>query len=189
MRWAAPRTRRRRGSRRSFSCRCGARTRLVQASQSGSRAPRRGTWPRCKLSLIEPRSATPLPGQWGLDLLTSGRLLLQEMYCGVGSILWHPANPGLLYCGELSSLCAPLHLAPPCRGPFTRPFPSSFLCLRPAVMNARNLPRGPSLRVPPRGWVSDEGDRRQDHNGRSAHRWNNFAFAAYFGRLGGSKEL
>ena len=43
--------------------------------------------------------------------------------------------------------------SPPCRRPFTRPFPSSALRLRPALMSARYPLRGPSLSGPPRGWV------------------------------------
>ena len=66
-----------------------------------------------------------------------------------------PTTP--VFCTAVRSpCCAPrFPCPPPCRRPLTRPFPLSALCLRPALMSARNPPRGPSPRAPSRGWVSD----------------------------------
>ena len=63
--------------------------------------------------------------------------------------------------GDSCTVVQPRRCAPHCPWPrpveasFTRPFPSYVLCHRPALMSARNPPQDPSLRAPPRGWVSN----------------------------------
>ena len=105
-------------------------------------------------ALIEPHSATQLPGRLGLGLWTSGSLLPKEKLCcrcppPFGAFPPHPVKSSILVRHSVLHSCVP-----PLCCPRSHPVGPPVLCLRPSHLSGRNPPRGPTLGDPLRGWVS-----------------------------------